>query len=61
MEGVVIILCLVGVVAFLSYKRGKGNAKREELEHQVQAHQQRDSIRAMSDSELDDKLSNYWD
>lgn len=55
-----IILFLVGLIAFLAYKRGKQEAIEEVLRDEIQATEQRNDIRNMSDSELDDKLSDHW-
>ncbi len=55
-----IILFLVGLIAFLAYKRGKQEAIEGALRDEIQANEQRKDIRNMSDSELDDKLSDYW-
>jgi len=60
MEMVAIILFLVGLVAFLSYTKGKEKIEREELEEEVESNENRKAIRNMSDDELDDELSNYW-
>lgn len=55
-----IILFLVGLIAFLAYKRGKQEAIEGALRDEIQANEQRKDIRNMPDSELDDKLSDYW-
>ena len=60
MDMVAIILCLVGLVAFLAYSKGKGKVKKEVLEGEVEANEHRKRIRNMSDTELDDELSDYW-
>lgn len=60
MELMAIILFLVGLIAFLAYKRGKQEAIEGALRDEIQANEQRKDIRNMSDSELDDKLSDYW-
>ena len=60
METVAITLFLVGLIAFLAYKRGKQEAIEEVLRDEIQANEQRNDIRNMSDSELDDKLSGHW-
>ncbi len=60
MEIMAIILFLVGLIAFLAYKRGKQEAIEGALRDEIQANEQRKDIRNMSDSELDDKLSDYW-
>jgi len=48
------------LIAFLAYKRGKQEAIEEVLRDEIQANEQRNDIRNMSDSELDDKLSGHW-
>lgn len=60
MEMGAIIIFLVGLVAFLAYRHGKGKAEKGVLEGEVQANEQRKVIRSMSDSELDDELRDYW-
>lgn len=60
MELGVIVLVLVGVIALLAYRKGVQKVEREVLEDEVESNQQRNTIRNMSDSELDDKLSKYW-
>ena len=60
MEIMAIILFLVGLIAFLAYKRGKQEAIEGALRDEIQANEQRNDIRNMSDSELDDKLSGHW-
>lgn len=60
MEIMAIILFLVGLIAFLAYKRGKQEAIEGALRDEIQANEQRKDIRNMPDSELDDKLSDYW-
>lgn len=61
MELVAIILALIGVVAFLAYKKGKGAVEKEVLESEIKSNEHRKAIRNMSDSDLDDELSKYWD
>lgn len=61
MEIMAIILFLVGLIAFLAYKRGKQEAIEGALRDEIQANEQRKDIRNMSDSELDDRLRDYWE
>ena len=60
MEMGAIVLLLVGVVALLMYRSGRRSVQREELKGEVQTNEQRKRIRNMSDSELDDELSEHW-
>ena len=61
METGVIILVLVGVIALISYKKGKQEALEKVLKDEIQSNKERDVIRRMSDGELDDELSEYWE
>jgi hypothetical protein len=60
MEMGVIILMLVGVVALLSYKRGKQAKENEVLRDEVESNKERRRISNLSDSELDDELYKHW-
>lgn len=60
MEVWAIVLVLVGVIALISYKRGKGKAEKDFLEEIVKSNEDRKTIRNMSDRELDDELRDYW-
>lgn len=61
METSAIILFLVVLVAFLSYKRGKDSGTKKALEREVESNADRKIIRNMSDSDLDDELRDYWE
>lgn len=60
MEMGAIIIFLVGVIAFLAYRKGKKKAETDFIEEIVKSNEDRKAIRNMSDSELDDELRNHW-
>lgn len=57
---VAVVVVLAGIIALLSYKRGRGSKEIEVLEDEIQSNKERRRIANLSDSNLDDELRDHW-
>lgn len=57
---VIVIVALVGLVSFLSYRGGKESQIKKEALSNVEAAQRKKDIRGLNDRDLDERLSKYW-
>lgn len=61
MELVAVLLFLIGLVAWLAYKRGGDNKHIDAVEEEVENVMARKDISDLSDAKLDDRLRKYWE
>ena len=54
------ILALVGMVAYLAYRKGRQAKEVEVLEDEIESNKERRRIANLTDSNLDDELREHW-
>lgn len=60
MELTIVLLLLIGLVAWLAYRDGKSYVEKGVLKEEVENAKDRKAISDMDDDELDSELRKYW-